>query len=403
MRLAFSLAVLLCVQDRAQAYSVLTHEAIIDSVWESHLQPALLRRFPDATPEELHKAHAYVYGGSLIQDMGYAPFSSRFFSDLTHYVRSGDFVEALIGDSQTLNEYAFALGSLAHYSSDSTGHPTINRITPLVYPKVRAKHGPVATYEDDPAAHLKTEFALDVLQVARGVYASEDYHDFVGFEIEQAGLERAFAKTYGIPLKDLFLSEDMAIGIFRFSVGSLVPKMTRVAWETKKDDIEKAKPGITRSKYLYTLSRKQYEREWGKQYRGPGVAARILAWVFRVLPKVGPLKTLAFQPIPPSGEKMFLEAFDVTVDQYRRYLTEERAGRLNLSDDNLDTGQRARATQYNLADKAYNTLLDKLSSRHFESVTPELRANILAFFDQMSPDSTSPKAISQLQQLRGLK
>src|SRR5580704_13865431 len=73
-------------------YAVLTNEAIIDAAWNAGIRPALLQRFPSATPEELQQAHAYAYGGAIIQDMGYYPFGSRFFSDLTHYVRSGDFV-----------------------------------------------------------------------------------------------------------------------------------------------------------------------------------------------------------------------------------------------------------------------------------------------------------------------
>ena len=91
-------------------YSVLTHEAIIDAAWKDDIEPLLLKRFPNATPEELREAHAYAYGGGIIQDLGYYPFGNDFFSDLTHYVRSGDFVLALIEESRDLNEYSFALG-----------------------------------------------------------------------------------------------------------------------------------------------------------------------------------------------------------------------------------------------------------------------------------------------------
>ena len=111
----------------AFSYSVLTHEAIIDSVWDTSIKRLLLKRFPDATPERLVEAHAYAYGGSIVQDMGYYPFGSQFFSDLLHYVRSGDFVLNLIRDSQDLNEYAFSLGALAHYAADNTGHTTFCR------------------------------------------------------------------------------------------------------------------------------------------------------------------------------------------------------------------------------------------------------------------------------------
>src|SRR5262249_7294173 len=157
--------------------------------------------------EELKEAHGYVYGGCLIQDMGYAPLSRRLFSDLTHYVRTGPFIEALLREAQTLNDYAFALGSLAHYFADSTAHPYINRITALTYPKLRKKFGQAPTYEDNPTGHLRTEFGLDVAQVARGHYAPDAYHDFIGFKVDKEVLERAFLSTYGVEMKSMFLSE----------------------------------------------------------------------------------------------------------------------------------------------------------------------------------------------------
>ena len=118
-------------------YSVLTHEQVVDLMWNDQIQPLLLKRFPSATADDLSKAHAYAYGGSLIQDMGYYPFGSRFFSDLVHYVRSGDFVEALLRDASDVNEYAFALGALSHYAADNSGHPTINQVVGLEFPKLR--------------------------------------------------------------------------------------------------------------------------------------------------------------------------------------------------------------------------------------------------------------------------
>jgi hypothetical protein len=150
----------------ALAYSILAHEAIIDSTWDK-IRGLLLERFPSATPEELLQAKSYAHGGCLIQDLGYYPHGSRFYSDLTHYVRSGDFIEALLRDAQDLDEYAFALGALAHYAADTNGHEAVNRAVPLLYPKLARKHGNIVTYEDDPVAHLKTEFGFDVLQVAK--------------------------------------------------------------------------------------------------------------------------------------------------------------------------------------------------------------------------------------------
>src|ERR1700743_121964 len=112
--LMFSLLLVISRAPQCAGYSVLAHEAIIDAAWKDGIVPLLLSRFPYATPEELLEAHSYAYGGAIIQDLGYYPFGSKFFSDLTHYVRSGDFVLALLRDAQDLNEYAFALGAAAH-------------------------------------------------------------------------------------------------------------------------------------------------------------------------------------------------------------------------------------------------------------------------------------------------
>ena len=172
------------------AYAVLAHEAIIDSVWDTNIRPLLLKRFPSATVEEIKQAHGYAYGGAIIQDMGYYPHGSFFFSDLTHYVRSGDFILALLRDSKDLDGYAFALGALAHYAADSNGHPVgTNRAVPLLYSKLKKKYGDSVTYEQDKLAHVKTEFGFDVLEVARGRYAPDSYHDFIGFGVSVPLLE----------------------------------------------------------------------------------------------------------------------------------------------------------------------------------------------------------------------
>src|SRR5271166_1103109 len=169
--------VLLLFSNSSIAYSVLTHEEIVDLVWSDELRPLLLKRFPALTEDQLMEAHAYAYGGAVIQDLGYYPFGSVEFSNLVHYVRSGDFVRELLLQSQDADEYAFALGALAHYSSDITGHPTVNQAVAIEYPKLRAKYGTSVRYAQDKTAHLKTEFGFDTAQVAKNRYAPEQYHD----------------------------------------------------------------------------------------------------------------------------------------------------------------------------------------------------------------------------------
>jgi hypothetical protein len=398
---AAALAALLMLCPPARAYSVLTHEAIIDSAWTLNIQPALLAKYPDATREQLVIAHGYAYGGAIIQDMGYYPFGSHFFSDLVHYVRSGDFVVNLLNDAQDVNEYAFALGALAHYAADNNGHPVAtNQVVPMLYPKLKVKYGRTVTYQDDPTAHLRTEFGFDVIEVAQGHYAPEAYHDFIGFQVSKPLLERAFADTYGIALKSIFVSLDLALGSYRHSVSGVIPEMTKAAWSLKKDEIQKATPGTTRRKFVYNLSRASYRKEWGVQYEKPGCGARFLGFLFHLLPKVGPFKALAFKVPTPEGEKLFMESFNRTLDRYRQFLAQSQAGALKLTNENFDTGKPAHAGDYRMADAACEKLLEKLADGK-ATVPPDLRAAIVSFYVGAAAPA-SPRAQQELEALRAM-
>jgi hypothetical protein len=380
-RAAAALAVLLLLPSPARGYSVLTHEAIIDTAWDAEIKPLLLGRFPQATHEDLVGAHAYAYAGCILQDMGYYPFGSRFFSDLVHYVRSGDFVANLIRESEDLNEYAFALGSLAHYAADTQGHSiAVNRSVPLQYPKLKRKYGPVITYGQNPTAHIRVEFSFDVLQVARGNYAPQSYHDFIGFTVAKPVLERAFRDTYGLELQDIFGDLDLALGTYRYTVRAIIPEITRVAWDLRKDELKKATPGLTRRKFTYNLSKASYRKEWSKSYREPGIGTRMLAFLIRILPKIGPLKALSFMPPTPQTDRLFEASFDGTLDLYRSLLRDQGLGRLQLANRDFDTGEITRPAEYGLADNAYARLAVKLSERDPALIDPKLRDNILAFY-----------------------
>jgi hypothetical protein len=391
------------------AYSVLTHEQVVDLLWKDQLQPLLLKKFPDTTAEQLRVAHGYAYGGCLIQDMGYYPFGNRFFSDLVHYVRSGDFVEALLLEANDVNEYAFALGALSHYTSDIDGHPFVNAAVAQNFPKLRAKYGSEITYAQNPKAHIQTEFGFDVVQVAKQRYTSDSYHDFIGFQVSKPVLERAFLKTYGIELKDVFSSVDLSIGSFRRSISGLIPEMTRVALLLKKDEMVKEDPTLTKQKFLFHLKRSDYEKEWGKGYQKPGVGARILAVLFKLIPKVGPFKALNFKMPSPATETLYMKSVNNTVDQYGSDLRELRAGKLLLQNKDFDTGKMTRAGEYTLTDEAYAKLLEKLSDRKFADMSPALRENILAFYQDLKTPAFAKKhpekwnrALSNLEQLRSV-
>jgi hypothetical protein len=380
MPLLFSVLTLLKTPSAA-AYSVLTHEQIIDLAWEPQLKPLLLARFPDTTPDQLTDAHAYAYGGSVIQDIGYYPFGNKRFSDLVHYVRSGAFVMNLLKDAQDVNEYAFALGALAHYASDIEGHPYVNKAVAIDYPKLARRFGHDVTYEDSPTAHIRTEFGFDVAQVAKQRYAPKSYHDFIGFKISKPLLQRAFRETYGLELTDLFHTLDLSIGTFRHSVSGIIPEMTKAALLTKNNVDVAEKNDKAKRQYLYYLSRADYEKEWGKQYERPGVFARILAVLFKIVPKVGPFKAVAFKTPSTQTEDMYLKSLDATIATYKKQIAEAgQQHNLQLPDVNFDTGKPSVAAQYKLTDDSYAYLLGKLAGRHFDILTPALRDNIQAFY-----------------------
>ncbi len=384
--LAFVIAVFGLYQS-CNGYSVLTHEEIVDLLWADPIQPALLHRFPGATAEELRKAHAYAYGGCLIQDMGYYPFGNKLFSNLVHYVRSGDFVQALLNESQDINEYAFALGALAHYTSDIVGHPVVNAAVAREFPKLRAKYGPSVTYAQDTKAHIRTEFGFDVVQVAKQRYTSDAYHDFIGFEIAKPVMERAFLATYGLKLEDVFSNLDLSIGSFRWSVSRAIPEMTRVALLTKKDELVKENRSAAKKKFLYNLKRAQFEKEWGTQYHKPGLGAKIMAALFKVIPKVGPFKAIAFKMPNPDTETLYLNSVNMTLVQYRSYMHDADQDRLELKNKDFDTGHLTQPGEYKLTDEAYAKLLEMLSTGNFSATPAPLRKNILAFYqDPAAPN-----------------
>ncbi len=368
----------------ASSYSVLTHEAIIDSTWDSAIKPLLLKRFPTSTADDLARAHGYAYGGSIIQDLGYYPFGSKFYSDLTHYVRSGDFILNMIRESQDLDEYAFALGALSHYAADNSGHRMATNVAvPLLYPKLGAKFGKSVTYADDPLSHSKTEFAFDVFQAARSRYASAAYKDFIGFQVAKPVLERAFLDTYGISIEQVFMNLDVAIGSYRRAVGTILPALTRVAWQLKSQEIRKDAPSITRKKFLYNLSRSSYEKNWGSTYQKPGIRSRMLTGLFHIVPRKGPFKALAFKRLTPETEKLYMAGFNASIARYREMLAGAGTGRLKLPNDNFDVGKATKAGKYTLMDDAYAKLLHKLDG-HYTEIAQDLRSNILDFYGDLS-------------------
>jgi len=410
-RILFRAGLLLCLvlsfTQTSLSYSVLTHEEIVDLLWADHIKKLLLKRFPDATEDQLKEAHAYAYGGCVIQDMGYYPFGSKEFSNLVHYVRSGDFVVTLIHDAADIDEYAFALGALSHYVADNDGHPAVNHAVGVEYPNLRAKYGDQVTYGENPTAHVKTEFGFDVVEVAKHRYPSDAYHDFIGFKVAKPLLERAFRETYGIELKDVFGNLDLAIGTYRRAVSKIIPEMTRVALLSKRADIVRDTPNFSEKKFLYRISRTEYEREWGTDYKKPGPGARIMAFLFRLIPKVGPLKSIDFKVPTTATESLFIKSIDTTTDQYQSLVDELRVGPIHLINRDCDTGKPTRPGEYKLTDAAYAQLLHRLTLRKFDLLTPELKDNVTNYYSNLNAPFATKKSKDQwkmtLQELDNLK
>jgi len=382
-----------CAPRQAAAYSVLAHEANIDALWDSTIAPMLLARFPTASHEQIQQARGYAYGGCVIQDLGYYPFGSKFFSNLVHYVRTGDFIDTLIADAQTVDEYAFALGALGHYAADNDGHPiAVNRAVPMMYPKLKKKFGNRVTYAQSPKNHVLVEFSFDVVQVAAAAYAPEAYHTFIGFHVAKPLLERAFSETYGIQMKDVFFNEDLAIGTYRHAVATTIPEMTKVAWGKKRDEIQKVIPGARKERVVFNLRQQEYEKEFGADYEKAHGFALFLAIIYRLIPKIGPFRAFSFSVPTPEAERLFLESFTTTREHFKQSLDALRAAHLRLSNTDFDTGQPTKRGEYSLADETYDELLGKLADHAFGNISASLRSNLTAYYGDIDTLPTGTEA-----------
>ncbi len=390
----------LCFARPSYSYSVIMHEAIVDAEWDNSIRPFLLHRFPNATPEELREAKSYAYGGSVIQDLGYYPFGSHFFSHLTHYVRTGDFVEALFQESQDINDYAFALGALSHYCADIQGHSLgINRAVPLLYPRLRRKYGDIMTWEDSPYAHVLTEFGFDTLEVAAGHVAPQKYHDWIGFRVPKPVLQRAFRRTYGLELKDQLLSTRLTLAAYRESASHIIPAMTKVAWALKEKDLDE-RAGSVHHRSLFHLRHADIEASWEKTRTRPGLGDKLAASIFRLVPKVGPLDVLQFHPPTDETEQLFADSLKATIADYELKVGDPR---FKLPAINLDTGRPIRPGEYRYCDGAFAQLLHRLELAHFAGTPPALRDNLLSFYSDTSRNTLRRKPRRWRRVMRDLK
>lgn len=399
----------------APAYSVLTHEQLIDFAWSGSIRPLLLARFPASTAAALREAHAYAYGGCAIQDMGYYPFGNDFFSDLTHYVRSGDFIAALFRNARNVNEYAFAIGALSHYLGDSIGHAeAINRATAIEFPKLEDKFGQIVTYDESPHGHVRTEYGFDIEQLSKREFAPPAYMDHIGFKVSRKQLERAFRETYGINAPEILGRTRPplrpALRSYRRSVRTFIPKFSEAEVVLHHNQFPPDLDNDAYRLFHQRLATADYERHWSRAYRGPGFIAHVLAVVIKILPKIGPISMLAIKIPDRETEGWYVRSVNHTVDVYREMLDGLRAdpnAQLTLPNRDLDTGDGVKPGAYRRTDDTYARLLDRIASKANRKLPSGIRQDILDFYSDLNaPISTKrdpdrwKRLLSQLESLR---
>jgi len=390
------------------AYSVFTHEELIDLAWNDSIRPLLLARFPSATDAQLREAHAFAYGGCAIQDMGYYPFGKQFFSNLTHYVRTGDFVVWLFRSARTIDEYAFAIGALSHYLGDSIGHSeAINPATSVEFPNMRRKFGPIVTYGESPHGHIRTEFAFDVDELTDQAFAPPAFLRAIGFQVPRKLLERAFVNTYGFDIHEVLGRAQPALRSYRTSVRSFIPTFAEAEVVLHRHQFPPHPDNEDYRVFAQRVARTNYERRWKHTFKGPGFKAHLLAILVFVVPKIGAASDLAIKIPTPDTEDWYLRSVNHTVDAFRRVLDKLKADfdtPLALANIDLDTGKRIKRKDYPLTDETYARLLKRITSKPERVLPPDLKENLLEFFAApVTSMNESPEVCQQLHVLEGMK
>ena len=391
----------------AAGYSVLTHEELIDLAWDGSIRPLLLAKFPGASEEQLREAHAYAYGGSAIQDMGYYPFGKKFFSNLTHYVRTGDFIATLFREAHTIDEYAFAIGALSHYLGDSIGHSqAINPATAMAFPKLEQKYGRIVTYGESPHGHIRTEFAFDIDELSARALAPRSYQKFIGFNVPRKFLEKAFAETYGFDIHEILGRAHPALHSYRISVRRFIPAFAGAEVVLHRHQFPPHPDDEAYRLFAARVARSSYERRWKRAKRGPGVGAHLLAVLVLIVPKVGPISDLAIKIPTAKTEEDYLRSVNHTADQFAQTLHQLQNAPedpVDFANLNLDTGNPTEIGTYRLADEAHAQLLSRLTSRPQRIIPPGLKRQLIAYFQSGTADDLPKSIPAQLAVLQNMR
>lgn len=375
----------------SRAYSVLTHEELVDLAWNESIRPLLLARFPGTTDHQLVVAHSYAYGGCAVQDMGYYPFGKPLFSNLTHYVRSGDFVSWMLRNARTIDEYAFAIGALTHYLGDSIGHSeAINPATAFEFPKLQRKYGDSVTYGESPHGHIRTEFAFDVQELGKMEFAPPAYLRKVGFRVPRGFLRRAFASTYGFDVRSVLGSDRPALHSYRTAVRSFIPAFAEAEVVLHRHQFPPHDDDEAYRVFSERVSRTNYERRWKHTYKGPGIKAHLLAIVVFLVPKIGGAADLAIKIPTPETQHWYFRSVNRTVDvlnETLRKLRDDASDPISLANLDLDTGKQDKPGDYHLADDAYAKLLDRLTAKPGIPISSDLKQHIVGYYGDLAADN----------------
>ena len=394
------LSSLLVCAPPAGAYAVLTHEQIIDLAWADSIQPLLLRRFPNLTPAQLREAHAYAYGGCVIQDLGYYPFGKPIFSDLLHYVRTGDFIRALFRDSKDANDVAFAIGALSHYLGDTIGHPNaVNLAVGKSFPELAAKYGPNVNYAEGPHQHVRAEFAFDVNAIDKHRLAPQRYLDRIGFAVPVPLLTRAFYDTYGLDLAKVLHHSNPKLRGYRYSVRSLLPRVAYAETLLHRKHLPPDVPSPALEQLTQDVGSLARANNWDTYRGNAGFGTHLLAGFIFILPKFGSLSDLSLRGPTPSAEQDYVNSLVQTVSVLRQTLAKATTND-GLVNKDLDTGDLVYPGTYSLEDYTYVDLLHNMTRDPGSPIPFGIKRDLLAFFadmDQVRYLKGKPKLLAQVQ------
>ncbi len=398
---ALALCVLLACPP-AGAYSLLTHEQLIDLTWQSSIVPLLRGRYPRITDEQLEEARSYAYGGCVIQDVGYYPFGDPFLSDLTHYVRSGDFIVHLFRDAKDANQLAFAVGALSHYVGDNIGHAqATNRAVADDFPKLAAKYGPVVTFSESESAHVRTEFGFDINEIAHHRLAPVHYLRHVGLNVPTEQLAAAFYETYGLSA-DFSKARARRVNVrgFRFAVRNFIPRIAYAVALLHRSNIPPDPMTPELQEFSTEVARVAKENSWDTYRKKAGIGTYALAGLIFILPKIGPLKLVAIKVPNKDTEEEYVRSVNRSTDLLGSTLARFRTPHQSLPNRDLDTGMRVRAGGYRLTDETYAKLLHLLVADPHHTIPPGLKTDIQNYYaDPNAPIYTkkNPKDWARVQ------